>query len=163
MIPYENMRTIVCRGLKEYLDCPIVRANQDETPPKYPYVTYTVTRLLSENNGTYGVYEDGTERKPYTQTWSISALSDDNSESVALAIKAREWLDRVGNLYLADNDVIVQSVGGITNRDNYLTAGYEYRNGFDCVFWLFDTLENVDEGYIETTNTTINGHKGGHF
>ena len=157
MIDYDNMRAIVCKGLKNYVKCPVIRSNQDEAPPSFPYISYTITTLMSENRGTYGVYEDGTERKAVTQIWSITSLSDNNVESVTNAIMAREWLDRAGSTYLNDNGVIVQSVGSITNRDNFLTTGYEYRNGFDVVFWLYDTLENINDEFIETTNTTING------
>ncbi len=156
MIDYERIRTVVCKGLSEYLHCPIIRANQDAAPPDYPYICYTITTLLGENKGTYGVYEDGTEGKPFSQTWSITALSDDNSLSVELAAKAREWLDRTGNTYLYDNAVTVQSVGEVTNRDNFLTSGYEYRNGFDCVFQVFDKIENVwmQDGEIESASWT---------
>lgn len=149
MIEYEKLRETVATGLSEYLGCPVVRSNQNEAPPNYPYVSYTITTLLSQNNGTYGVYDDGKERKPFTQTWSITVQSDNNSECVALAIKAQEWLDRVGKVYLDDNNVIVQSVGSITNRDNFITTGYEYRNGFDVVFWLMNELEYETEK-IET-------------
>ena len=77
-------------------------------------------------------------------------MSNDNSESVALASKAREWLDRSGTVYLNDNDIIVQSVGSITNRDNFLTVEYEHKNGFDVVFWLYDEVSFTRE-YIEET------------
>lgn len=159
MFDYDGMRTIVATGLSKYLGCPVVRSNQNEAPPKYPYVSYTVTQLLSQNKGTYGVYEDGKDRKAFTQTWSISALSADNTESVNLAIKAREWLDHVGTVYLSDNGVDVQSVGVVTNRDNVLTVEYEYKNGFDVVFSLFDEVDNGMEeaGYIETVE--FNGEK----
>ena len=152
MIDYDGIRKAVVKGLKEYLGCPVVRANQNENMPEYPFIAYTITTLMSANNGTYGEYEDGTLRKSVTQTWSISALSDDSTKSVTLAVKAREWLDRVGKLYLTENNVIVQSIGGITNRDNFLTVEYEYKNGFDVVFWLFDEIngESIDEGRIET-------------
>lgn len=155
MIDYENMRATVCNGLRAYLGCPVIRSNQNESPPPYPFLSYTITTPMSENRGTYGDYEDGARRKPVTQIWSITSLSDDNSESVTLAVKAREWLDCFGTTYLSDSGVIVQSVGGITNRDNFLTAEYEYRNGFDCVFWLYDTVENTaeEDGYIETVDT----------
>ena len=154
MIDYDKMRTAVAKGLKEYLGCPVIRSNQNQTPPPYPYLSYTITTLMRENNGTYGEYEDGTHRKPFGQTWSITALSDDNSESVALACKAREWLDHFGTTYLSDNDVIVESVGSVTNRDNFLTTQYEYRNGFDCFFVLFDAIAGVSaaNGYIEETS-----------
>jgi hypothetical protein len=159
MINYENMRAVIVKGLKKYLNCPVIRSNQNEEPPSYPFISYTVTQLMSENKGTYGAYEDGKDRKAFTQTWSISALSADNTESVSLAVKAREWLDHVGTVYLSDNGVDVQSVGVVTNRDNVLTVEYEYKNGFDVVFSLFDEVDNGMEeaGYIETVE--FNGEK----
>lgn len=151
MIDYNSLRKSVVAGLSQYLDCPVIRSNQNAEPPPYPYVSYTITTPMSANNGTYSEYEDGTKRKPVTQTWSISVLAADDSESVNLACKAREWFDYVGKTYLNDNNVIVQSVGGVTNRDNFLTVEYEYKKGFDVVFWLFDTIEGVaeEDGYIE--------------
>lgn len=153
MIDYEGMRLVVAKGLRDYCKCPVVRSNQNKATPAYPYISYTVTLPMGENKGTYGKYEDGTERKPFTQTWSISALSKDNAESVMLACKAREWLDRVGTLYLNENNVIVESVGSVTNRDNFLTVEYEYKNGFDAFFTIEDVIEDMteQEGYIETT------------
>lgn len=141
MIDYEKMRVTVVKGLRAYLDCPVIRSNQTAELPPYPYISYTVTTLMSANGGTYGEWYDGIARKQVTTTWSITALSDDNAESAALAMKAREWLELVGQIYLNDNKVIVQSVGAITNRDNILTYGYEYRNGFDCVFWCHDEVK----------------------
>ena len=154
MIDYENIRLVVAKGLKDYCNCPVIRSNQNEKPPSYPYISYTITTLMSANNGTYGEYEDGAERKPFNMTMSVSAVSNDNTESVTLTCKAREWLDRVGRTYLNDNNVIVQSVGSVTNRDNFLTVEYEYKNGFDVVFWLYDTIEGTanQEEYIEVAD-----------
>lgn len=152
MIDYENMRKTVAKGLKEYLKVPVIRNNQNSEPPPYPFVGYTVTTLMSENKGTYGEYDDGKARKPVITTMSITAYSKDNIESVDLANKAREWLDYVGTTYLNDNGVIVQSVGSVTNRDNVLTIGYEYRNGFDCFFWGFDVVDIPQDEEIETIN-----------
>lgn len=158
MFNYDEMRAVVVDGLSKYLNCPVIRLNQNEAPPAYPYIGYTVITPMSENKGTYGRYDDGKDRKAFTQTWSISALSDDNSESVTLANKAHEWLDHVGTVYLNDNKVIVQSVGNITNRDNVLTVEYEYKNGFDVVFWLFNVVETTtaETGYIESVE--VNGN-----
>ena len=155
MIDYEGMRLTVAKGLREYLDCIVIRSNQNAEMPQYPYISYTVTQLMSANNGTYGEWEDGKARKAVTSTWSVTALSDDNAESVTLAMKAREWLDYVGRVYLKDHGVIVQSVGGITNRDNVLTYGYEYRNGFDVVFWCYDEIEMPNN--VETIETLTMG------
>lgn len=150
MIDYKNIRETVCRGLKEYLRVPVIRNNQNRDPPDYPYVSYTVTTLASANKGTYGEFTDGIDRKAVKQTWSITAQSDNNDESVTLACKAREWLEHVGRLYLSKNKVIVEQVTNITNRDNIITIDYEYKNGFDVVFVLFDEIQKPDNGYIET-------------
>ena len=150
MIDYENLRVTVVKGLKKYLGCPVIHSNQNAEPPPYPYVSYTVTTLMTANHGTYGVYSDGKARKPVNCVWSITAQSDNSVESVTLANKARTWLDYFGAVYLNDNNVIVQSVGNVTNRDNVLTADYEYKNGFDCTFWTFDEIDLPDNGTIET-------------
>jgi hypothetical protein len=153
MIDVENLQRTVVKGLKEYLGCPVIRSNQNVEPPAYPYVSFTIITLASENKGTYSVYDDDIDRKSVTQTWSITAQAADNSESVNLAYKAREWLDHFGTVHLNDNDVIVQSVTSITNRDNVLTVGYEYKNGFDVTFWLMDEVAAPEyAGYIETVD-----------
>ena len=158
MINTENIRGVVVRGLKDALKIPVIRSNQTGIPPDYPYLSYTITTLSSGNNGTWGEYEDGIDRKPVTQTWSITVQSDNCGESMRLCNQARDWLDRTGRLYLNDRGVIVQSVGDITNRDNLITISYEYRNGFDVVFWTMDeaantagieTIEEAEPNYTE--------------
>lgn len=152
MIDISNMRTYIVTGLSEYLGVPVIRANQSKEPPHYPYITYTVTTLASENNGTWGQWEDNKDRNAVTQTWSINSLSDNDAESAENAIKAREWLQHIGTYYLNANNIIVQSATSITNRDNVLTVGYEYKNGFDVVFWLYDEVDTTvgANGFIET-------------
>ena len=152
MIDNENLRLKVVKGLKDYLQVPVIRGNQNAEPPPYPYIAFTVTTLSSENKGTYGEYDDGIDRKPTTQTWSISALSDNENEALTLAGKAHDWLDHIGRTYLSDNHIIIQSVTSVTSRDNVLTIEYEYKKGFDVVFWLYDEIENPIDiiGTIET-------------
>lgn len=152
MIDYKNIRETVCKGLKEYLGVPVIRNNQNRDPPNYPYVSYTVTTFASANKGTYGEFTDGIDRKAVKQTWSITAQSDNNDESVELACKAREWLEHVGRLYLSKNKVTVEQVTNITNRDNIISIDYEYKNGFDVVFVLFDEIQKPDNGYIENVD-----------
>ena len=163
MIDYEKPRTVVVKGLKTYVNCPVIRKNQAQEPPAYDYLAYTITTLAGENKGTYGKYEDGTQRKSFTQIWSISAHSDNDSRSVLLASQAREWLDNVGTTYLNENGVIVQSVGSITNRDNILTIGYEYTKGFDVVFVIEDVIANaqIDDGEIDNYEIGIEKQENG--
>lgn len=162
LINYEAKRQAVVKGLSAYLGCPVIRANQTAPPPAYPFVAYTVTTVMGENNGTYEEYEDDTARKVFTQTWSISALSDNSVESVELATKAREWFDFVGTTFLNDNNVIVHSVGAVTNRDNILTIEYEYKNGFDVVFVLDDVvIKDLEQtGWIESVEINETEYNG---
>lgn len=152
MIDHENIQVTIIKGLREYLGCPVIRSNQNVNPPKYPYLSYTMTIPQSQNKGTWQEHEDGVKRKAITITWSITSLSDNSSESVMLANKARDWLDQVGTEFLNDNNVIIQSVGAVRNRDNFLTTEYEYRNGFDIVIWAYDVIDGVADGveYIES-------------
>lgn len=157
LIDYENLRKTVVKGLKEYLNCPIIRSNQNAEPPKYPYLSYTIITPMSENNGTYGEYDDGKARKSVTQTWSITVQSDDNDESLNLANKAREWLDYVGTTFLNDNNVVVQSVSNVSNRDNIISIEYEYKNGFDVFFNVFDEVTSNIETVEDIESVSING------
>lgn len=157
LIDYENLRKTVVKGLKEYLKCPVIRSNQNAEPPKYPYLSYTIITPMSENRGTYGEYDDGKARKPVTQTWSITAQSDDNDESLNLANKAREWLDYVGTVFLNDNGVVVQSVTSVGNRDNIISIEYEYKNGFDCFFSCMDEVASLIETVENIENISLKG------
>lgn len=156
MLNTGKQRTIVTSGLKKYLGCNVVRTNQTAEIPKFPYLGYNIITLASENRGTYGEYADGKARKPVLQTYSYTAHSDNYEEAVELANKARSWLDYVGTQYLNDNDVIVQSVGNVTDRSNLLTQEYDYAYGFDCFFWMYDEigLDGIDNGEIKTADIT---------
>lgn len=158
MLNTEKQRGIVVTGLKNYLDCKVVRTNQTAEMPAFPYLGYNITTLANENKGTYGEYEDNKARKPVLQTYSFTAHSDNYTQAVELASKARAWLDYVGSQYLNDNDVVVQSVGNITDRSNLLTSEYIYSFGFDCFFWMYDEIDLAEtesgNGEIETATIT---------
>ena len=159
MIDTDKIRECVVVGLSNYTGVKVIRSNQNEEPPDYPYIVYTIITLESENNGTYGEYEDGIDRKAVTQTWSISAVAATNSKSIELASKAKQWLERVGTVYLNDNDVICQRCTSINNRDNILSVEYEYKNGFDAVFWGYSEIEEPTYSekieFVEIADTSI--------
>ena len=152
MIDFDTLRKDIVSGLSRAVHIPFIRSNQTGEPPAYPYGSYTITSLVVDQNGTWGEYEDGKHRKPFTQVWSITIQSDKAGQSMELCMRAREWLDHAGQIYLNDRHIIVQKVGAINNRDNLVTIEYEYRNGFDCVFWLMSETDNLSEetGTIET-------------
>lgn len=149
MIDYQRLINTVVKGLYVFVGCPVIPSNRTAEPPKYPYISYTITTPSSANKGTWEEYAD-TARKQVTQIWSITAFSNDDIESLTLANKARDWLDYVGRMYLKDRGITVQSVGAVTPRDNVLTVGYEYKKGFDC-FFTCDDIVNMPE--VETIET----------
>lgn len=152
MIDFENIQRVVVKGLRDYCQCPVICSNQNEELPSYPYISYTITLLAGVNNGSYSIYNDGKEIKCLPHTWSITAVSDDDTQSMMLVLKAREWFDRIGVTYFIDNNVNVNSVGSVTNRDNFISVGYEYRKGFDLFLVVEDVIEGTAEqdGYIES-------------
>ena len=150
----EKHRETVAKGLSSYLGIPVIRSDQNSTPPPYPYISYTIT-TIEHNSGTWGEYDDGKLRKPFYLTWSIKALSESWSESISLAHKAKAWLDYGGKMFLSDNGVTVQSVGNVADRSSFLTVEYEYSYGFDAVFWCMDEMDNpiVESG--ETIESVV--------
>jgi hypothetical protein len=155
LIRYNEIRRAVVTGLKDYLGVPVIRTNQNGSAPPYPFVSYTVTTVATANNGTWQEnHGDGIDRKLVRNIWSITAQSDDGTESITLANKAREWLEHTGRMWLKDRGVVVQSTTDITNRDNILTVAYEHKNGFDVVFYAFDEVRHPSTDYIESAELT---------
>lgn len=148
MIDQKNINKVITDKLREVTGCEMVKSNLANTPiPPYPYISFTITNTETWK-GTYGV-TDGQRHIPLIQTWSITVQSDQDNEAQAKAMEARDWLEEAGRTYLSDHGIIVQSVGGIANRDNLLTLQYEYRKGFDVVLSLVNVIQVLDNETIE--------------
>ena len=145
MINYRQIETIIVESLKAHLGCEVIMANQNSPAPDYPYVSYTVMTPKVANNGTYGEWEDGVKRKEVQQIWSFTVQAKTDTESKVLALSAQDYFDEIGNLYLSDNGIAVQLLGNITCRDNLISIGYEYRNGFDVTFAIADEIAKSED------------------
>lgn len=164
MINYRTIEASVVNGLQTYLTsknitCAVIRANQTAPVPPYPYISYTITSPVISNTKGYSVASDGKRYKPLAQTWSFTAQSNDDEEAANAALYAYDWFSLAGNTYLSDNNIIVQRVGNIGNRDNLVTIEYEYRRGFDVEFLLSHEISKADcetAGIIETAELSIN-------
>lgn len=160
----ENKEKEIVNSLQSYLksknyDCPVIMANQTAPIPEYPYISYTITSPIISDNKGFCVSDDGTRYKPFTQIWSFTVQSNKDSESLNVSAVAYDWFAIVGNTYLSDNNIIVQSVGNVGNRDNLLTIEYEYRRGFDVTFLLMNIISNTEDlGNGEITEVTINNN-----
>lgn len=157
MINYRQIETIIVEGLKAHLGCEVIMANQHSPAPDYPYVTYTAMTPKVANNGTFGEWEDGVKRKEVQQIWSFTVQAESDTESKVLALSASDYFGEIGFLYLSDNGIAVQLLGNITCRDNLITIGYEYRNGFDVTFAIADEIEKNenDENAVAIKGITL--------
>lgn len=151
MINFEEITKNIESGLKQYLLCPVIKGNQVNKPPRFPYIVYNII-TLAENKGTWQEHNDLVDRKQAVMTISFSSHSDVYRDSLELSIKAREWLELVGTTYLNGRGIIVQSVSDIHDRSNFATIEYMYSYGFDCFIWLYDEVNHPVEkiGTIET-------------
>lgn len=150
MISIKNIQIVIVVNLQKELGIPVVLANQTEQIPPYPYVSFTVTSLVNSNAKTWAVDDDDTYFKPLSQTWSFTVQSDKAMDAPTVALQAYDWFSQVGCRFLSDNGVMVERVGNIGNRDNFLTTGYEYRCGFDVIFLTMHTTNQTEESVLET-------------
>ena len=154
MVDTRRIERDVLAGLRKFLrnettrPCEFARQNETGPVPPYPYIAYTVTTLRGGARGT-PARTDGGWTTMVEQVWSFTVHSDDDDESMALALAACDWLDVVGTAALSDAGVVARRVGDVAGRDNLLTVAYEYRKGFDVRFALMSTVPEGEE-WIET-------------
>ena len=164
MVNLSTIREVICKSIKEHLQIPVIRTNQNATPPDYPYISYTITTLMRTNNGTYGLFieDDGKGnskkyyRKEFQQIWSFTVCADDDLTSKEFAFSLYDFLDKIGKIDLAENGVVIQRIDDITNRDNLLTTEYEYRNGFDVYFAFMNEIEDKSTDDIDDIQLNYN-------
>lgn len=154
MVDLDAVRGVIVAELSKSVEIPVIRSNTTGTLPKYPFISYTIRQLLNDRKGTWGEYDDGKDRIPTTQIWSITILSDNFAECMSYANKAYLFFSRDGLQNLKDAGITVEEVGAMTNRDTLLTVGYEYRYGFDVnIGFMNETESKIDRvGYIEEAN-----------
>lgn len=142
MIDQQHIETTIINELQNYLNCPVILANQHSPAPPYPYVSFTITSLKNENHGTYGTLSDGRYYKPVRQTWSFTVQSDNDIQCSEIALNAFDWFSLIAVTYLADNEIYIERLEDIANRDNLITIQYEYRRGFDVRFVIMDVIDH---------------------
>lgn len=141
MINQKQIETVIREGLENYLGCPVILANQHAPAPAYPYCSFTVTTPVQINQGTYGTEYNGKFFKPVRQVWSFTIQSDNDDQCSEYVLKAHDWFSLVGIVNLSDNEISIERLENISNRDNLITIQYEYRRGFDVTFVVMDEIE----------------------
>jgi hypothetical protein len=166
MVNLSTIRHVITSAIEKHTEKPVIRTNQDATPPEYPFISYTITTLMRANNGTYGLFIEDDEngaskkyyRKEFQQVWSFTACAADDITSKELALQLYDFLDKIGKIELAENGVVIQRIENITNRDSLLTNGYEYRNGFDVFFAFMNEIEEENTDEIDDVQLNYNSN-----
>lgn len=132
-----NLERHLVAGLAAWLEAqckkpvPLLRQNQTAPLPAYPYAVFHLTGALVLAKGSFCEGEDG-PYKTARQTYSFTAVSANHDEALGLAAAMHAFFAAGGDVYLAEGGLCVTSLGGLTSRDNFMSAEYEKRQGFDC-------------------------------
>lgn len=150
MIDVDKVRETVVCNLKEVLGVPVIRSNTAGVLPKLPFCSYTIQSLLENSGGTWQRMENGVDRIPARQVWSVTVNAEKYITCAKLAILAHDFFSKSGILVLKDNGIVVENVGKITPRDTLITVDYEYRQGFDVQLGFMNTREYDTEDVIQS-------------
>ncbi|MCY7484431.1 LIC_12616 family protein [Paenibacillus alvei] len=154
MVPFRNIRSAIVRGLKEYMNLPVIEMNGGGDVPAGEFMTYHFPDGFGEPSG-QPIYEqeNNTLRQIETVTFSVSFLSyaADSATSIENAMRACDWFKGAGHDILKDAvNVVVVEVGSIENRDIVMEEVWERRHGFEVEFRTLDVVETE----LVTINTT---------
>ena len=149
MIEVQAKQIITLRLLEEYTGCKLVPANTTKNLPAYPFISFSVINIDTKK-GTYAQVGN-TLYMPAKVKYSFTVQSDNEAEALLKAMDVKDFFEEAKRQVLADNEIIVADVGGITPRDNLLTMEYEYRKGLDVTLSLNNIIAaSADTGEIDS-------------
>ena len=152
-------REAIWAGLKEHIGCPVVLADETAEMPEVPYCYYSVLapRITSHAFGLIEIEErpEGFIRQrsePVSATMSFTFCSQSRDvpggyiygedEALELAEKAHGFFLLNGHCIVTEHgDIVIQNVGGVTNRSGFLVTDTIRRYGFDIRFGYVRTDE----------------------
>lgn len=162
-----DVRNRIINGLHEYLQVPVILADQVSPESRIPYVIYSITAPYIPDNtlGHFGYKrdEDGNvirvREEQAGMTISFTACSqnrnkdDGNSvfgedEALSLAEKAQGWFLHAGRQFLG-HDIVVDSVENAASRSVLMIDEEANRYGFD-VLLKYIREDTADVGVIKT-------------
>lgn len=155
--------TNVIDKLAEYIDEPVIFADQPAPRPAYPYISIKIlndyipepgTGVLVSEDTLAGVKQ--TLQSMPEKVLSITEYSRDLSTAGALAKKARDWFTFVGHPALKAEGYVVVEATAVINRDSLIIDDYERRRGFDVTLRFVDTVSRTVEA-IEEVSGALNG------
>lgn len=145
-------REAIWARLKEHIGCPVILAEENQPMPDPPYCYYSVLapRITDHAFGLTELVETpaGFVRRrsePVSATMSFTFCSTSREapgsyifgedEALELAEKAHGFFLLNGhNIVTEHGDIVIQNIGGVTNRSGFLVTDTVRRYGFDIRF-----------------------------
>lgn len=157
MIDQEGILSTIVSGLNKHLQTLVIRSEQSEDKPPYPFVGIKVTTPFDPEGGqpseVGGVVpsDDPTWPHDYQYTrqsqdemvLSLTTYSRDSGVAHELAQKAGEWFSFSGYEYLKARKIVVVQTMAHGNRDTLIIDDYERRAGFDIRLRVANTASRT--------------------
>lgn len=159
---YRTIRNSIVKGLHEYLQCPVVPADNNKKKPDYPFVSYKFTTLYKAQ-GSHNLIRNVipssdpnfesdieiTRQEQPQMIISVLAYSLDEVEAYEVALKAKNWFIFQGYDYLKAANIIVVKTTTVQDRTIHIVDNYEKRAGFDVVLRTASEQKRI----VETIET----------
>ena len=173
---FEQMRNAVIAELEAHIGRPVTLSEQISDIPDFPYCYYSVLapRINEHSFGLHEVVptgEDFTFRRsePVMATMSFTFCSMNREagggyvfgedEALALCEKAHGFFLLSGhNLRTVYGDIVVNTVGSVTNRTGFFVEDSIRRYGFDVRFSYVRTDEKPTTTVLYPGNPAGNAH-----
>lgn len=170
-------RDAIWERLQEHVGCRVVLADDIEEMPEVPYCYYSVLAPRITNHA-FGLIEieetpEGFIRRrsePVSATMSFTFCSKNRDtpgggyifgedEALELADKAHGFFLLNGhNIVTEHGDIVIQNIGGVTNRSGFLVTDTIRRYGFDIRFG-YVRIDEMPTTTIQDAKTQGNAHQ----
>ncbi|WP_223068485.1 LIC_12616 family protein [Paenibacillus caui] len=156
MIPIVEIKTAITEGISASTGLIFKEIGHEADTAETEYLVFSFSSMMNSRGFPVVEYGDGIMRQSETVSFtaSIFSYSQDKLPRIINAMKARDWVDRIGRMQLKDGfDCVVVNVGPVITRDykEYENAAWIRREGFDVQFRMVDVTETEVE-MIETVN-----------
>ncbi|MFX3616225.1 MAG: LIC_12616 family protein [Sporolactobacillus sp.] len=125
---YSNVTKTIVQAMKS-LGITLIQADSAGDQPAYPFATYTITTPKIPIGNQAGPQQ----AEEFELVVSLTFKSQSAIQALNLAEQAQQYLrSNTGRSFLLDNGgLVLVSVQGFTNRDNFISINYERNVGFD--------------------------------
>ncbi len=162
-----DVRNAIIPPLATFCGVPIIMADDTGDKPAGPHATYKITMPYAKGVGhpeeTTLYTVDGIKIKrvsEYRATFSFTAYSMDEDESIELAQQIYDWFAFDGYEILDAIGVVIAEQTEVSNRDAFIVENYERRNGFDIIIKVMDEKTKDVDWFDRVRSITF---KGGNY